>query len=668
MLQTPPRRGRADPERVAAIHDKAIALVRLALEMTAEAGSGHPSSAASLAHLVTVLMYEHMRWDPKVPDHPAADRLVLSEGHACPIVYAAAADLAVTIVEDGVRRPMTRADARRLREIDGPIDGHPHPQVGFPFFPAATGSLGQGLSVAAGLALAARLDGLSRRVFCLIGDGESREGQIWEALDFLVDQRLVAVCPIFNANGQGQTGPVSAQQSAEALARKLEAFGLEPIAIDGHDPDAIARALARHAERCEAREGPPVAIVARTIKGWGMPSVASQTAGRHGQPVQDEALATALGELEAMRERLGAEPARSGTWRHAVPEESPPGPRPPREAPRSLRRALAAHGEEDALDEGKLATRKAYGVALRALGESRGDVVVLDGDVSNSTYAETFGDEQDLAERFFECRIAEQHMVSCAAGLAEGGKVPFASSFGKFLQRTYDQVEMALIGGQALRLVGSHVGVSLAADGPSQMALADAAWCAAFARMRRDGVPLMHVLTPSDPISAYVLTLRMASHDGACYLRTLRPDVPQLYEDDDDDFPLGGQRVLREGGDVLVAAWGYMVHRALAAARTLADAGVSATVVDLYSLPFDEDALVALARRNQGRVLTVEDNAGGTLGAAVSDALARARGPFTLRQLHVRRVPKSGRTPDEVLAYLGLSDEDVVEAARRLVA
>jgi len=659
-------RGRADPLRVAAMHDKAIELVRLSVEMTAEAGSGHPSSAASLAHLVVTLLYGHMRWDPARPDHPAGDRLVLSEGHACPVVYAAGADLGMAIEDGDGRRPMTRADALRLREIDSPVDGHPHPQVGVPFFPAATGSLGQGLSVANGLALAARLDGLSRRVFCLIGDGESREGQIWEALDFLVDHELTGVCPIFNANGEGQTGSVSVQQSPSALAAKLGAYGLEPILLDGHEPAEIEDALARHAERSGARDVRPVALVARTVKGWGMPTLSGQTAGRHGKPVTGDALRSALEELERKHAEVGARPAAEGAWRiPPPPDETVPEAR-TSSPPRTLRATLAEHDEEDQLEKGKLATRKAYGAALRALGETRDDLVVLDGDVSNSTYAKVFAEAPDLGARFFECRIAEQNMVSCAAGLAAGGKLPFASSFGKFLQRTYDQAEMALIGGLPVRLVGSHVGVGPAADGPSQMALTDAAWFASLGRMGRNGVPLMHVLTPSDPVSAYVLTLEMAAHDGACYLRVLRSDVPVLYDEDDDRFPIGGHRVLREGGDVMIGAWGFMVHRVLEAAKTLADEGVSATVVDLYSLPFDEEAIVALAGRNRGRVLTVEDNAGGAVGAAVAEALAGAGGSHALRRLTVRGVPKSGRTPDDVLDRLGLSHDHVVDAARRV--
>lgn len=650
-------------ERDAAVHAKAVELVRRSLEMTAEAGSGHPTSAASLAHLVTVLLYDWMRWDPREPDGPGCDRLVLSEGHACPIVYAAGADLGVPIGPE--RRPMTVEDAMALRAIDSPIDGHPNPALGFPVFPAATGSLGQGLSIAAGIALAARLDGLDRRVFCLMGDGESREGQVWEALDFLVDQDLRAVCPVFNANGFGQSGPVSAQQSPRALSDKLRAFGLEPLELDGHDPAAIRAALERHA-RTQERGGRPVALVARTIKGWGSPSLASQPSGMHGKPAEGARLERALAELAREAQRVGARWT-EGALRIRPPEAVRRRAPEPAGAPADFETTLAEAGRLDEVRGEGMATREAYGLALRALGRVRPDVVVLDGDVSGSTHAATFTEDEGNRERFFECRIAEQNMVSCAAGLASAGKTPFASSFGKFLTRAYDQVEMALIGDLPLRLVGSHVGVTLAADGPSQMALPDVAWFGALAHARRRGRPLLHVLTPADARAAYALTLEMASvAAGPVYLRTLRPSVPLLY-DADERFSIGGHKVLREGGDALVASWGYLVHETLAVSDELRAEGLRTTVVDLYSLPFDGPALVRLARGCGGRVLTVEDDYGFGLGSAVTEVLTGAVPQLEVRRMFVRRVPKSGRTPEDVLEYVGLSREAIASAARELV-
>lgn len=660
---TTSERRTATDARDAAVHAKAVELVRLSLEMTARAGSGHPTSAASLAHLVTLLLYDWMRWDPRQPDRAGSDRLVLSEGHACPIVYAAGADLSVPIGPE--RRPMTVEDAMTLRSIDSPVDGHPNPVLGFPLFPAATGSLGQGLSIAAGLALGARLDGLGSRVYCLIGDGESREGQVWEALDLVVDQRLRSVCPIFNANGFGQSGPVSGQQSAPALAQKLRAFGLEPLVIDGHDPAEIRDALERHAEACAAGER-PVALVARTVKGWGSPSLASQKSGKHGKPAEGEELAHALVELDETAQRVGARWSDGVLQVREVPEREAV---PPRTAgdPPSLDALLEETGQaEKVRRERAMATRDAYGLGLLALGRTRPDVVVLDGDVSGSTHAATFTEDDDLRRRFVECRIAEQNMVSCAAGLAAAGKTPFASTFGKFLTRAYDQIEMALVSDLPVRLVGSHVGVTLAADGPSQMALPDVAWFAAWGRVRRRGHPLLHVLTPADAYAAYALTLAMGEPEsGPAYLRTLRPDVPLLY-DARTRFPFGGHRVVREGGPVLVLASGYMVHEALRAALSLEEAGLGASVVDLYSLPFDEDPIVDLARRHGGRVLTLEDNYGGALGAAVAEALAGLVPGLQLRRMFVQRVPKSGREPEDVLEYVALSAERIADAVREL--
>ena len=650
----------------ASAHAKAIELTKLSIEMTTAAGSGHPTSAASLAHLLTVLMYHHMRYDPADPDHPAADRLVLSEGHACPIIYAAGADLGIAIGRDRQqRRPMARDDALRLRDIDSEIDGHPNPAEGFPFFPAATGSLGQGLSIAAGLALAARLDGLDRRIFCLIGDGESREGQVWEALDFIADYQLNAVCPIFNCNGYGQSDAVSCQQSPEVTAAKLQAYGFDVQIIDGHDPTAIRQALRTHTAHCQAARPKPFAIVAKSIKGWGFVSVLGSEV--HGQAVPEEKKAAAMAALDATAVQEGA------AWAAGDLEPSPIGmPAPTRS--KSKRTALTFHqalqqtGQEKVLALGKLATRKAYGIALQALGHMNPQVVALDGDVRNSTYAEYFYVDAALRERFFECKIAEQNMISCAGGLAAGGKLPFVSTFGKFVTRGYDQLEMGLISRFPLKIVASHVGVSLAADGPSQMALPDVAFFRAWSTVHNQrGKPLLYLVQPADGYAAYALTLAMADYDGACYMRTLRPDVPFLY-DETTHFQLGGHHVLAEGHDLLIVASGYMVHEAKKALTMLQQQDIAATLVDLYSLPCDHEAIVTLAHDNQGRVLTLEDNYGGGFGAAVADILSAHSGAFTVQQMHVRQIPKSGRTPDDVLRYLGISADDIAQTAVAMLA
>ena len=650
------------------IHAKAIDLTKLNYDMTAAAESGHPTTGASLAHLVTVLMYTHMRWEPANPAHPSSDRLVLSEGHAVPIVYAACADLGVAIAKsvggNGGLRPMTREDALALREIDSVIDGHPNPAEGFPFFDAATGSLGQGLSVAAGIAGAAKIDGLDKRIFCIIGDGESREGQIWEAVDFLRDHNLKAVCPIFNCNRFAQSDAVSPQQTPEVLAAKLKAAGFEVVTIDGHHPTAIQEALQKHAYASHDPAASPVAIVAKTVKGWGSPSQQGQ--GHHGKPAEKEDLAKALEELDQMAKQVGAAadaalkiPTMTGTKPPAVATSEP----------LTFEEACKKYGLEKAWagGKGKIASRRAYGLALRALGHARSNVVALDADVKNSTFAEDFYKDDALKSRFFECRIAEQNMVSVAAGLSAGGKIPFCSTFAKFVTRAYDQVEMAVNSGANFKVVGSHAGITLAADGPSQMSLPDIAWFRSFATAtNQKGNPAFYLLQPSDAYQAYALTLAMAEYDGPCYMRTLRPNVEFLYGPND-KFQLGGHEVLSEGRDLLIIAAGYMVHEVNKALETLDAQGIDATLVDLYSIPFDQEAILDLANENNGMILTVEDNYGAGIGSAVADAISADGGGFTLNQMYVRRIPKSGKTPDDVLKYCGISADHIVKQAMSLL-
>jgi len=645
------------------IHAKATEIAKLSYEMTSAAGSGHPTTAASLAHLVTVLMYTHMRWEPGNPAHPASDRFVLSEGHAVPIVYAAAADLGVLIGWDpSDMRPMTVDDAMALRDIESVIDGHPNPVEGFPFFDAATGSLGQGLSVAAGLAAAARLDGIGKRIFCLIGDGESREGQIWEAVDIIRDHDLKAVCPIFNANAYGQSDPVSEQQSHATLVAKLAAAGFDAQLIDGHNPAEIQESLSVHASSVHDPDAAPVAIVARTVKGWGSPS--QQGHGHHGKVADDAAKQVAMDELDTTSRQVGATadtplriPDITARKPEAVAVTAVP----------AFSDAVEAAGLGAAIKDRRMSTRRAYGVALQALGHADARVVALDADVKNSTYAEDFYKDETLAQRYFECRIAEQNMVSFGSGIGAAGKIPFMSTFAKFFTRAFDQIEMAVNSGANIKLVGSHAGISLAADGPSQMGLLDVAWFHAWATMQRqDGTPGFYLLNPSDARQAYALTMQMAEYNGPCYMRTLRPDVEFLYNDGD-QFTLGGHEVLTEGRDLLIAASGYMVHEANKALERLDAEGIDATLVDLYSLPFDSEAICDLANANNGYILTIEDNYGAGFGSAVAEAIAGDGGGFSVRQMHVRRIPKSGRTPDDVVAYCGLSADHIVAEAMSIL-
>ena len=646
----------------AAVHAKAIQLDHLVLDMCAEAGAGHPTSAMSLGHITTVLMYHTMRWVPNHPHYPTSDRLVLSEGHAVPIVYAACADLGVHFGKEGELRPMTTDDAKTLRAIDSHIDGHPNPMEGFPFFDAATGSLGMGLSVAAGLAVAARHDGYDKQIYCIIGDGESREGQIWEAVDFIMDHKLSNVVPIFNCNSYAQAGKVSEQQSSGVTAKKLEAAGFIAEVIDGHAPEAIRAALEIAAQKGAA--GEPVAIVANTVKGWGSP--VCQGGGWHGKPVTGEKLELAHEELDALRIQLTSSLVAGDDLKIYPPAESAAPVNETSDAP-SFTEAMKAYDMASVLATGKLSTRKAFGLALRALGHVNSAVFALDADVKNSTFTEWFGDDKALEDRMVECKIAEQNMISVAAGLSSAGKIPFAATFSKFVTRAYDPIELALNSGSNLKIVGSHSGIGAASDGPSQMSLPDISWFRSFSTMTdHRGNPGCYVLQPADAFAAYGLTQVMADYQGLCYMRTCRPDVEFLY-DDSTIFNLGGFEVLTTGRDLLIVSAGYMLHECNKALELLDKAGIDASLVDLYSLPFDPDGLLDIANDNGGMILTVEDNYGGGLGSAVADAVTGSGDGFTIEQLHVGRIPKSARTVDDELAYLGLRSKDIAKRAASML-
>jgi transketolase len=642
---------------VAAAHAKAVELGKEVLRMTTAAGSGHPSSARSLAHIVVEIMYRRMRFDPRDPWNASADRLVLSLGHAVPIIYAAYADLGGTVGRSADEaRPLTLADLSALREQSSVLDGHPNPAEGFPFFDAATGSLGQGLSVAAGLALAARLDRIDKRIYVIVGDGESREGQVWEAADFVVDQKLTNVCAVFSCNEHGQAGPVSHQQSADAIAAKLAAFGWQVVDVDGHDPAELSAAFDRI-----GGEAKPTAVVARTVKGWGVDSIIGRN--YHGKPLSDSELDAACAELDATGAALGA--ARTGVMTPPAITASAPT-RKSRKAITlpSLAEACERVGLSDALSKKKLATRRAYGVALVALGDADERIVALDGDVSNSTFSNMFAKAHP--DRFFECKIAEQNMVTAGAGMAAAGKIPFASSFAKFIARAVDQIDMAAISRANLKIVGSHAGVSLGADGPSQMAVSDVAYFRSLTRVQSDrGGALCHVFHPSDAISAYRCTELMANTDGLCYLRTHRPDADFLYPLDE-TFTLRGCKQLREGDRLTIVSGGYMLHTALAAADRLADSGIACNVFDAYTFPLDATPILEAARAAGGAILTVEDNYLGGLHAELAEAAAEA-GDVRVIGLTANRIPKSAKTAAEVFAHVGVSVERIVEQATRLV-
>jgi transketolase len=585
-------------------------------------GSGHPTSSMSAADLMAVLLDGHLKLDFDDPANPAGDHLVFSKGHASPLLYACF-KAAGAISDD---------ELLSFRKLGSRFEGHPTPVI--PWVDVATGSLGQGLPVAVGLALAAkRFDRSPSRVWCLCGDSEMAEGSIWEAFDHASHWELDNLVAIVDVNRLGQTGETMHGWDLDLYAGRARAFGWEAIEVDGHDVEAIEDAYAQ-AERVSGR---PAVVLARTKKGAGVKAVEDQP-GKHGKPVED---------AEAAIEELGGE--RELTVEVAKPEAHPRG-----EGQTLTRGEGLTLPRWDVGDE--VATRKAYGEALKALGDARGDVIALDGEVSNSTYSEIFGDAHP--DRYVELYIAEQQLIATAVALQRRGWKPFCSTFAAFLTRAYDFVRMAAVSRAELKLCGSHAGVSIGEDGPSQMGLEDVA---AFR-----GVHSSTVLYPSDANQAAHLVGLMADLDGIAYLRTHRGALPVIYGPGD-RFDIGGSHVVRDGDDVTLVGAGVTLHEALTAAEELARDGVEARVIDLYSVkPLDTQTL-ARAASETGAIVTAEDHwPEGGLGEAVLSALAEAGESCPVRKLGVEIMPGSG-TPEELLREAGIDAGAIATAARELV-
>ena len=605
---------------VQSLEDIATRLRIESIRATTAAGSGHPTSCASAADLVAATFFATMRFDPADPRVPAGDRFVLSKGHAAPVLYAAWAELGV----------LKREELTTLRQLTSDLEGHPTPRL--PFVDVATGSLGQGLSAGVGLARGARMLGSEARVFVLLGDGETAEGSVWEAAQMAGHDGLANVIAIVDVNALGQSGPTMLGHDLRAYQRRFAAFGWRAATIDGHDFNEIVPAL----RRARASRQAPTAIIARTVKGQGIPDVAGLE-GWHGKPLPADAAERAIAALEA---RL-----------HHVPP--PPIHKPPR---RKLPR-LTPQPMPPAPDYGEVATREAYGDALVRLGTAEPRVVVLDGDVKNSTYTERF--LKAHPERFVEAYIAEQNMVGAAAGLAAQGFVPFASSFACFLTRAADQLRMAGISRSNLKLCGSHAGVSIGEDGPSQMALEDLALFRAL--------PESVVLYPSDGVSTDACVQLAAVHRGIVYIRTTRMKTPAVYGPDE-AFAVGGLKVVRatDGDALTIVAAGITLHEALAAHDELAGGGVRVRVVDLYSVkPVDGAGLLAAAGATGNRLLVVEDHyAEGGLGDAVREAVSPEA--ITVHHLAVREIPHSG-PPKKLLERYGIGRAAIVTKAREVL-
>ncbi len=590
------------------------------IEATTAAGSGHPTSCCSAADLVAALFFGHMRYDPKNPHYYNNDRFILSKGHAAPLLYAAWAETGLFPVEDLLK----------LRRIDSDLEGHPTPRL--PFADVATGSLGQGLSVGVGMALCAQLDNLDYRTYVLLGDGECSEGSVWEAASLAGLKQLNNLVALVDVNRLGQSEPAPLGHNLDAFKRRFEAFGWRTEEIDGHDLDEIVEVLA-----AVGLGKQPLVILARTLKGAGVSFLQDQE-GWHGKPLSKEEAERAIAELRPT--------AKSGIGQ-PIPTPNTSLPEPRNQAPASYPATTYNPGD-------MVATREAFGNALQRIGGVDQRVVALDGDTKNSTYSEKF--MKKFPDRFTECYIAEQNMVGVATGFAVRGKVPFASTFATFFTRAFDQVRVAGISRANVKLVGSHVGVSIGEDGPSQMGLEDLAMMRAVAGST--------VLYPSDAVSTEKLVDQMATIRGVCFLRTSRPKAAIIYKNDE-VFPIGGAKVLRQGdGDkVTVVAAGVTLTEALKAADALKAEGIGITVIDAYSVkPLGKDVILAAAQKTGNRVLTVEDHyPEGGLGDAVAGELSAAG--VKVEKLAVFELPRSGK-PAELLAKYGIDAHAIAQKVK----
>ncbi|MGH9795756.1 MAG: transketolase, partial [Candidatus Acidiferrales bacterium] len=608
---------------------------------TTQAGSGHPTSCLSAAEIMAALFFHAMRFDPANPNANDGDRFVLSKGHAAPVLYAALAEAGVFPVS----RLMT------LREFSSELEGHPTPLI--PGVDAATGSLGQGLSVGAGLAAGAKkIEKVDARVYVLLGDGEMAEGNVWEAVTFAAHYALDNLTAIVDVNALGQSERTMYKHDTQPYRAKFEASGWHAEVIDGHDIAALVAAL----DRAKSTAGKPQAIIARTEKGHGVSFIADKD-GWHGKALSKDDLAKALAELVRVQVATPEE-----VEKHIAAMETPD----TRPATHSYARTnlsrvadFPAPAPPDYKLGEKVATREAYGTALAKLGAVDPGLVAIDGDVQNSTFAEVF--HKKFPERFFQGYIAEQNMVSAGVGLAARGLTVFVATFACFLSRAADQIRMAGVSRSNLNLCGSHCGVSIGEDGPSQMALEDLAMFRA--------VPNATVLYPSDGVSAERLTEAMARRSGICFLRTSRPKTPVLYSKDE-QFPIPGFKVLRQsaGDRLTIIGAGITLHEALKAHDELKAKGIAARVIDLYCVkPIDGAALAAHVSATGGRLITVEDHyAEGGIGEAVLGALAGAgAAPAKFALLAVREVPHSGK-PDELVDAFGISARHVIAAAAKM--
>jgi len=591
------------------------------ISSTTTAGSGHPTTCCSMADLMAALFFGHMRYDPKNPKFHNNDRFVLSKGHAAPILYAVWAEAGLFPVED----------LQKLRRIDSDLEGHPTPRLAFA--DVATGSLGQGLGIGVGIALAAKLDKLDYNTYVMLGDGESAEGAVWEAASLAGVYKLSNLIAIVDCNRLGQSQATAFGHDIGVYRKRFESFGWRVEDVDGHDLEEILEVLSG-----VGLDDKPLCIVAKTYKGAGV-SFLQDKDGWHGKPLNKEEAARAIAELQ---------PSAKSAASVQIPAPNAL-PKPTNAVPTSFPSINYKVGDA-------IATREAYGAALVRIGGADQRVVAMDGDTKNSTYAEKFF--KQFPERFTECYIAEQNLVAVAIGFGTRGKVPFASTFATFFTRAFDQIRVAGISMANLKLVGSHVGVSIGEDGPSQMALEDLAMMRAVAGST--------VFYPSDAVSTEKLLEIMTLNRGIFFLRTSRPKTPVIYGNDE-QFTIGGAKVVRQGANdkVTVVAAGVTLHEAIKAADALAKEGIGITVVDAYCVkPLGKDVIKNAAAKTNNVVVTVEEHyAEGGLGDAVAGELSMDG--IKVHKLAVRELPRSGKA-EELLAKFGLDAAAIVNKVKSL--
>jgi len=613
------------------IAHKAYNLRRWSIIAPAQAGSGHTTSCLSAADIVAVLFFYAMRFDPYDYKNPDNDRFILSKGHAAPLLYAAWRELGL----------LTDAQMLSYRKFNSPLEGHPTKR--FAYAETATGSLGIGLSVGVGQALCAKLDKRNYHTYVLMGDSESSEGSVWEAVQVAAHYKLDNLICFIDVNNLGQSTETMLDYNIARYVAICESFGWQVFSVDGHNIQALMDVL----DKAHQAIGKPVMIIAKTVKGYGLDFAAGMQ-GFHGKAfvAEDETKA-----LEQLKNNFpdAAQYADNSEWQPTHPQKS----------------VTAYNGASTIIEipdsiyiKGEMiATRKAYGVALAQLGDTCDAIVSLDAEVKNSTYAEIF--ESIHPERFFQCFVAEQNMVGMGIGFDCRGRIPFISTFSSFFSRAHDQIRMAAIGSAALRLVGSHCGVSIGQDGPSQMGLED------IAIMRC--LPNSVVLYPCDAVSTHKLVEQMARYgDGISYLRTTRMATPVLY-DNEEDFPIGGCKVLRksEHDVACIVAAGVTVHEALKAYEILSQQNVYVAVIDLYSVkPLDAATLISVAKSSHNKIITVEDHyPEGGIGEAVGHALAGKN--ISIQSLAIEHLPRSGK-PEELLAFEGINAAAIIKAVQGL--